>query len=32
MTVEFKARFDYIQHPATGEFEKQEYNVTTDFE
>lgn len=27
--VEYKTRFDYIQHPHTGDFEKQEYNETT---
>lgn len=32
LTVEFKTRYDYIQHPATGEFEKQEYNETTELE
>lgn len=32
LTVEFKTRYDYIQYPATGEFEKQEYNETTDLE
>ena len=32
LTVEFKTRYDYILHPTTGEFEKQEYNETTDLE
>jgi hypothetical protein len=26
MTVEFKTRYDYILHPKTGEYVKQEYN------
>lgn len=26
LTVEFKTRYDYIQHPETGEWEKQEYS------
>lgn len=30
LTVEFKTRYDFIQHPQTGEWEKQEYNETTD--
>lgn len=30
MTVEFKTRYDYIQHPETGKFEKQEYNESTE--
>lgn len=29
MIVEFKTRYDYILHPKTGEFEKQEYNEQT---
>ena len=32
LTVEFKTRYDYIQHPETGEFEKQEYNEKTEVE
>lgn len=32
MTVEFYTRFDYIKHPETGEFEKQEYNESTALE
>ena len=32
MTVEFKTRYDYIQHPKTGEYEKQEYNEKTEVE
>ena len=27
--VEYKTRFDYIQHPQTGAYEKQEYNEIT---
>ena len=30
--VVFKTRYDYIQHPETGEYEKQEYNETTSVE
>ena len=30
--IEHKTRFDYIQHPETGEFEKQEYNEKTEVE
>ncbi|OIO12522.1 MAG: hypothetical protein COS42_06340 [Flavobacteriales bacterium CG03_land_8_20_14_0_80_35_15] len=30
MTVEHKSRFEYIQHPETGEYEKQEYNEKTE--
>jgi hypothetical protein len=32
MIIEFKKRYDYIQHPNTGEFEKQEYNEQTEIE
>ena len=32
MFVEHKKRFDYIQHPKTGEYEKQEYNEVTEVE
>ena len=32
MVVEFKTRYDYIQHPETNEFEKQEYNEKTEVE
>lgn len=32
MTVEFKTRYDFIQHPQTGEWEKQEYNETTELQ
>lgn len=30
MTVEFKTRYDFIKHPKTEEFEKQEYNEKTE--
>lgn len=30
LVVEFKTRYDYIQHPKTNEFEKQEYNEQTE--
>jgi hypothetical protein len=30
MTIEHKTRFDYIQHPESGEYEKQEYNEITE--
>lgn len=30
LTVEFKTRYGYIQHPETGEWEKQEYNEITE--
>ena len=30
LTVEFKTRYSYIQHPETGEREKQEYNEITE--
>ena len=30
--VEFKTRYDYIFNPATKEFEKQEYNESTEIE
>ena len=32
MTVEFKTRYDYIQHPTTSQVEKQEYNEYTELE
>lgn len=32
MIVEHKNRFDYIQHPHTGEYEKQEYKEITEVE
>ncbi|NCP83918.1 MAG: hypothetical protein COW66_08340 [Flavobacteriaceae bacterium CG18_big_fil_WC_8_21_14_2_50_34_36] len=32
MVVEHKKRYDYIQHPQTHEYEKQEYNETTEVE
>lgn len=32
LVVEFKKRYDYIEHPETGEFEKQEYNEQTELE
>jgi len=32
MTVEFKTRFDFILHPKTGEYVKQEYNEKTEVE
>lgn len=32
MIVEHKNRFDYIQHPYTGEYEKQEYKEITEVE
>ncbi|MBF0694661.1 MAG: hypothetical protein IR153_06350 [Flavobacterium sp.] len=32
LTVEFKTRYDYIQHPATEQWEKQEYNEFTELE
>jgi len=32
LIVEFKTRYDYIKHPATGEWEKQEYNEKTELE
>lgn len=32
MTVEFKTRYDYILHPKTQEYEKQEYNEKTEVE
>ena len=30
MVVEHKLRYDYIQHPETGEYEKQAYNEVTE--
>jgi hypothetical protein len=32
MIVEFKTRYDYILHPKTQEYEKQEYNEKTEVE
>lgn len=32
LIVEFKKRYDYVEHPKTGEFEKQEYNEQTEME
>ena len=32
MTIEFKTRYDFIQHPKTGENIKQEYNEKTEVE
>ena len=32
MTVEFKTRFTYVQHPITGEFELRECHETTELE
>lgn len=32
LVVEFKTRYDFIQHPETNEFEKQEYNEKTELE
>ncbi len=32
MVVEFKTRYDYIQHPKTGEFLKQKYNENVEFD
>ena len=32
MVVEHKKRYDYIQLPQTGEYEKQEYNEITEVE
>ena len=32
LVVEFKTRYDFIQHPETGKFEKQEYNEQTEVE
>lgn len=32
LVVEFKTRYDFIQHPETGEFEKQEYKEQTEVE
>jgi hypothetical protein len=30
--IEHKTRFDYIQHPKTGEYIKQDYNEKTEIE
>ena len=30
MVVEFKTRYDFIKNPQTGEWEKQEFNETTE--
>ena len=32
LVVEFKTRYDFIQHPETGKFEKQVYNEHTEVE
>ena len=32
MIVEFKTRYDYIKHPASGKFIKQKYNETVEFD
>lgn len=32
LVVEFKTRYDFIQHPETNEFLKQEYNEQTEVE
>lgn len=32
LIIEHKTRFDYIQNPKTGKFEKQEYNEKTEVE
>lgn len=32
ITVEFKTRYEFIQHPETGKYEKQEFNETTEME
>lgn len=32
LVVEFKTRYDFIQHPETGKFEKQEYREQTEVE
>ncbi len=32
LVVEFKTRYDFIQHPETGKFEKQEYQEQTQME
>ena len=32
LKVEFKTRYDYIKHPNTGEWQKQEYNEMTEIE
>lgn len=29
VTIEFKTRYDYIQHPGTGKFIKQKYSETS---
>jgi hypothetical protein len=30
LIVEFKTRYDYLRHPQTGAYEKQEYNESTE--
>lgn len=30
--IEFKTRYDFIEHPKTGEFIRQDYNEKTDME
>ena len=32
LVVEFRTRYDFIQHPETGEFQKQEYNEQAEVE
>jgi hypothetical protein len=32
IVIEHKTRYDYIKNKATGEYEKQEYNETTEVE
>lgn len=32
LVVEFKTRYDFIPHPETGKFEKQEYREQTEVE
>ncbi len=32
LIVEFKTRYDFLQHPETNEFLKQEYNEKTELE
>ena len=32
LVVEFKTRYDFIQHPETGNWVKQEYNEQTEIE
>lgn len=32
LIVEFKKRYEYVQHPESGAFEKQEFNEQTELE